>query len=303
MVFRPDLDPDGAQIASTFLSGINGQPVWPIKVGSMNIVIDGTNPALDITSAKLAGQELIGTSTNAVLGQIDITVTAADALAGLAAAPVVTVTPNGSAAEAATYVGESPDGTFNYTWSVAAGTPNGVATITATVADKAGNASSDTATFNINKHEITGTVELEGLVPPAGGITRTVAFAATSGMSTKTWNVPVFFAAGQRLGTYRLTDVPADTTGLSAKTAWNLRRKVAVTYAADRAVVSFTGTGSMLLGGDLNGSNSINVLDYSLLRTSWYTTNPAADINGSGKVDLTDYSILKANWFKVGDPQ
>jgi hypothetical protein len=302
MVFRPDLAFDPGLIGSTFLSDVNSQPVWPIKVGSMNIVIDGTSPLVDVASAKQAGQELIGTTTNAVVGQVDIAVTASDALAGLAAAPAVTVTPNGGSAEAATYVNESPDGTFHYTWSVAAGTPNGVATISATATDKAGNASPDTATFNINKHEITGTVELESLAPPTGGITRTVTFAATGGASTKTWDIPVAFAAGSATGTYLLIDVPAGTTNLSAKSAWSLRRKVAVSYTDDRAVVSFTG-GAKLLGGDINGSNSVNVLDYSILKTNWFTSNSVADINGDGIVNLTDYTIQKSNWFQVGMAQ
>jgi hypothetical protein len=301
LVFRPDANPDPGLTMSTYLSDTAANPVWPTKLDSVNIVIDGTSPVLDVASAKQAGQELIGTTTNAVVGLIDIVVTATDVLAGLAAVPAVTVTPNGGSAEAATFVNESPAGTFHYSWSVTAGTPNGVATISASVADKAGNASTDTATFNITKHEITGTVELEGLAPPVGGITRTVTFAATGG-TTKTWTVPVTFAAGASTGVYSLSDVPTGTTNLSAKTAWNLRRNVAVSYTDDRAVVSFTGS-NKLLGGDINGSNSVNILDYSLVKTNWFTHNSVADINGDGNVGMEDYAIMKANWFVVGDPQ
>ena len=58
----------------------------------------------------------------------------------------------------------------------------------------------------------------------------------------------------------------------------------------------------MLRAGDLNGSNSINVLDYSILKVNWFTANPAADVNGDGVVNTLDYALMKANWFAVGDP-
>jgi hypothetical protein len=110
--------------------------------------------------------------------------------------------------------------------------------------------------------------------------------------------VPTFDSS---VASFTLTNVDGLVAGankLSAQTKWNLRSTVSFT---DPTQVNFTGDDNKLLGGDLNGSNSINVLDYGTLKSCWYTTNPVGDINGDGKVDNTDYGIQKDNWFKTGD--
>ena len=312
VVFRPDLDPDPGLIGSTYLSDMNADPVWPSKVNSTTIIIDGTAPLIDITSAQQGGEELLGTATNAIQGTVTITVAASDPVSGGVASgldgiPTVTVTDFDSVVTDVTTTGiDNGDGTFTYTYTVDSSTANGVATIDASVSDKAGNGSADADTFNINKNQISGNVELESLDPPAGGITRTVTFVATGGVSTKTWTIDVDFAEGSSTGTYTLTDVPTGTTGLSAKTAWNLRSKLTgLALGADGqlAGANFTG-GDLLPGGDLNGSNSINILDYSILASNYHPTDgPAADINGDGGVNFGDYSIMTGNWFELGDDE
>jgi hypothetical protein len=385
MVFRADADPDPGLVQSTYLSDEAGQPVWPVKVNSTNIYIDGTpptdvtisadpvswtknspvvltfsatdalsgidhyelslngagyitatspynwdvsalatgtypatvkaidkagneatasttvyidktNPVISITSAKQNSVELIPSGT-AVQGVVNIQVTASDATSGLNGHPAVTVTPNGGSAEATTYVNESPSGTFNYTWTVSSTTANGTATINASVSDNVGNsANAASKTFNVNKNQITGQVELQSFV----GASRAVTFVATGG-TKKTWPQTLTFSGG--VASYTLTDVPAGTTNLSTKTAWNLRKKVAVTLDSDgQATVNFTSS-AKLLGGDINGSNSINILDYSILKVNWFTSNAVADIDGNGNVGLLDYTTMKANWFNVGDPE
>ncbi len=206
-----------------------------------------------------------------------------------------------SPATAVAYVSESPTGTFNYQFVVAAHTPNGQAAVDATVSDNAGNsASAATKHFNINKDQITGTVELELLNPPVGGITRTVTFVATGG-AQKSWDVPVDFAAASSTGTYVLTDVPSGTTDLSAKTAWNLRSKIAVSWAANgQGTADFVGA-DKLLGGDLNADNIVNTLDYTIYATNYNTTNDVADINGDGFVNTLDYNLISVNFFKNGE--
>jgi hypothetical protein len=99
-----------------------------------------------------------------------------------------------------------------------------------------------------------------------------------------------------------LEDVPAGTAGLSAKTAWNLRSKVAPVFTPEGVgTAALTGV-DKLPGGDLNGDNVVNTLDYSILRFHWLTTNPAANINGDGSVNMTDYLIFNANFYSAGDP-
>jgi len=306
VVFRPDV----SDIESTFLSDMYAQIVWPTKMISQTIVIDNTDPTILITSAKQGSQELIGEPVNALQGTVNITVFAEDTLAGLAGRPAVTVTDLLGDPVAVVDDGEAA-GEFFYTATIGSGTANGVATIEATVSDKSGNLGTAIAkTFNVNKNRITGTIELESFV----GTSREVVFVATGGVSDVTWPITVDGFSNTATSTYILEDVPDDVTDLSAKTAWNLRSKVALTVDPDdgQDVAMLTGD-NMLPGGDLNGTNSINILDYTIMRTQWYwivpdisgpdVVYPAADIDASGLVNVTDYTILKGNWFTVGDDE
>ncbi len=122
-----------------------------------------------------------------------------------------------------------------------------------------------------------------------------------TGTALKAWAVDVAFTNSAEVasGSYTLTDVPANTARLSAKTAWALRKRVDVTLDASGQAVANVA----MLSGDVNGTNSINVLDYSVLKLNWNSPNALADVNGDGQVQLLDYSLMKANWFQVGDPQ
>jgi len=265
-------------------------------------IIDSTDPTVvDIAATQSGGSDLTPSGT-AIQGVVNIAVATSDNLSGVAGPPTVTVTPNGGSAEAAAYVDESPSGTFNYTWSVTSTTPNGQAVITVSgLTDNAGNVLPDvTDTFNVNKNQIGGNVELEGYV----GSSRDVTFVATGG-ATKSWTLTLSFAGG--IGSYTLTDVPEGTTNLSAKAAWNLRTKLAAALDVDGQASADFIDADKLRGGDINGTNSINILDYSLLKISWYTAggsnDPVADISGDGQVNGNDYILMKGNWFQTGDPQ
>jgi hypothetical protein len=87
--------------------------------------------------------------------------------------------------------------------------------------------------------------------------------------------------------------------------SWNPWSGDASTYASpnnSQLSASFTGA-NKLPGGDLNNSNTVNILDYSMLKEHWVTTDPEADINGDSGVSLLDYSLMKDNWFTEGDPE
>jgi hypothetical protein len=159
---------------------------------------------------------------------------------------------------------------------------------------------------------VTGQVELEsflgtGTVPLH---TRTVTFVATAAGSTtplQTWVLALTNVTGAVFN-FALTDVPPATAAVSAKTDWNLRRKLAVTFDGNGlAVANFTG-GSKLLGGDINTThdNKINAFDNTLLKNKWGALMPGAapaDINGDGNVNAFDNTILKNNWGSTGDAQ
>ena len=298
LVFRPDADPDPGLVKSTFFSGMNGDPIWPAKVNSTNIYIDGTAPAIAITSAKQGVQELIGTGVNAIQGPVNIKVTATDIISGVSAPPVVTVTPASGTAQTPTYAGENPAGTYNYIWTVTATTSNGSAVIRATVSDRSGNsATADARTINVNKNTISGQIELDSFT----GTSRSVTFVAT-GSARKSWIINVSGFSGG-VAPYVLTDVGDGETAASAKTGWNLRRKLILTGGVNgQWIANFVGA-NKLLGGDLDGSNAVNLLDYSILKTNWLTSNAAADISGDSAVNLLDYSIMKSNWFVAGDAE
>ncbi|MHC4756967.1 MAG: SUMF1/EgtB/PvdO family nonheme iron enzyme, partial [Planctomycetota bacterium] len=144
---------------------------------------------------------------------------------------------------------------------------------------------------------ITGQVELQNFA----GSNREVTFTATGGTETKTWVENLAFTG--TTASFSLSDVPAGTKCLSAKTNWNLQRTVAVSMISSSQYSADLTGAKKLLGGDINNSNSINILDYTLLKINWNTTNSVADINGDGQVQTLDYSLMKANWFQVGDDQ
>ena len=277
--------------------------------------IDSTNPAVDDIKLMVepGGTTDLTPSGTAVQGQYKVFAYVSDDDTGFDSGIDWTVLPTISVKDSLgnelTHVGavqaDQANGRFTLVVEVKAATENGTANIKVSgVTDKAGNVAADaTDTFEINKNKITGTVELQSLNPPTGGITRTVTFVANGG--TKTWDISVNFAAGSPTGSYTLTDVPTGTTALSAKAAWNLRRKLtglSLDGNGQLTGVNFTG-GSRLLGGDINGSNGINILDYSILKTNWFTTNAVADINGDGSVQFLDYSIMKSNFFQKGDAE
>ena len=58
-----------------------------------------------------------------------------------------------------------------------------------------------------------------------------------------------------------------------------------------------------LRGGDLNGDNVVNTLDYSILRYHWLSPDAVADITGNGVVDTRDYTLLQHSFYTAGDAQ
>jgi hypothetical protein len=62
-----------------------------------------------------------------------------------------------------------------------------------------------------------------------------------------------------------------------------------------------------LLNGDVNGDNSVDLLDYFALSDAYGssvgdpTFNAEADLNGDDSVDLLDYFILSDNYGLEGD--
>ena len=109
---------------------------------------------------------------------------------------------------------------------------------------------------------------------------------------------------------YTLIDVPASTTLVSAKTAWNLRVTLAPVGSLPDAMANFVNGGNhpagtwvfdpandnYLRGGDITGDNRVSLSDYNILVANWLTTNAVADINGDGKVNIRDFNLFQSTF-------
>lgn len=244
-------------------------------VVSDTITLDTTAP--DVTISALTG---IIESGKYLQGNVTFSVSANDITSGVKATSVTI--------DNVVYI--PVDGI--YTFTINANTANGAHEISVISEDNAGNVSTAvTQTFEVNKNQISGNVSMSFI----GNGTRVVTFVLKGANPIafsieKTANV-------DKNGAYTLTNIPDGVTSVSAKTAWTLRKKLSGLSATNGQITAnFT-----LLGGDLNNTNSINILDYSLLKTKYFTTDPSADIDGNGQVNALDYSIMKTNWFMTGD--
>ncbi len=99
-------------------------------------------------------------------------------------------------------------------------------------------------------------------------------------------------------GNYTLTGITPGTYDLTAKSPNSLRAKnEAVTVIEGQTT---TNIDFSLLEGDCDKNNVVSMMDFSILRATYGTSDPRADFNGNGQVDLTDLSILRSNYGKSG---
>ena len=268
-------------------------------------VYDTEKPTITSVTAKQGGQDVKGTGT-VKDGVVTITVERTDNCEG-SPAPVVKL--KLGTTDEVTLTTSDPSSPYTYTWNVSQETvKNGDWTATVTAADASGNTAETSFTLHVERYSISGQVQLQGFV----GVQRAVVFKTTDSSQTviKTWEITPTFTSG--VASYSFSDVPAGTVRLSARTAWNLRRRLDVTFDAyGKATVNFTGTG-MLLAGNVDGTPTlsnptrdvINLNDYNIMASTWLsTTDLRADFDGNGAVYTGDYNLLKANMNKVGDPE
>jgi len=271
-------------------------------------VSDAANPygGTDIWVARRTPELLYsyrsGPDDVATQGAVYIKVGAADIASGLAGPPEVAVTDSAGTPLPVSYLGPDPTGAFHYSVTVTSTTANGMAAVTSSVRDRAGRTSRDTDYFDINKNRITGRVSFETLSSASYSFCRSVTFTATnaSGTPLRTWTQTLAFSndpgAQTASAEYTLDMVPAQTAALSAKAAFSLRSRRQVVADGDgQAAVDFT-----ILPGDLDGSNTVNMLDYSVMKSKWMSTDTQADLNGDGAVQMLDYSIMKIDWYTTG---
>lgn len=274
-------------------------------------IIDNQPPVISAVAVTQA-QPFVGSvnikdcANPAVQGVVNIAVTATDSCP---LAPPTVVLTNGGVGEAAVFVSAS-SGVFYYTWPVTAATANGTWTATVAAADSA-NVTTGGFTVCVNTMQVAGQLELQAFLGTSTvpAHSRPVIFVATqvTPLATnilKSWTLTLTNNSGA-IFDYTLTEVPAATTHVSAKTAWNLRRKVAVTFVGPSGAANFIGA-SMLLSGDIsaNHDDKVNSLDRNVLLGQWGRPAPgnaAADMNGDGNVNTLDRTRLLSTWGTAGD--
>ena len=175
---------------------------------------------------------------------------------------------------------------------------------TVRVTSQGGSVTSTVASLTIQALQARGQVELEayaGLARDGAG-TRTAAFKATdtNGTVLANWDLPLSFT--NRVADYLLDNVPWATAHLSAKTAWNLRQRLSVTFLTGQASVNFLGEHALPAGG-VDDANTVDLPEYLRLAAAWSSPDVACDLDGSGWVDLDDYFLLANHWLQTGDPE
>ena len=149
---------------------------------------------------------------------------------------------------------------------------------------------------------VAGTVELQDY---SGDITRVpieIELRAP-GTTTVVQSAWVWLDAS---GNFTMPTSISGTYDVAAKASHWLRRRLSnVTLTG----TSFTGgTNFSLINGDVNGDNTINLADFTIISADWRSTpgsphwNVNADLNGDGIINLGDLLVLTKNWRKSGDP-
>ncbi len=87
---------------------------------------------------------------------------------------------------------------------------------------------------------------------------------------------------------------------------YNIRVKSGHTLAnIKNGVILSTGSNSVdfgtLLEGDANNDNCVSMVDFSILRTAFSTSDARADFNQDGVVNILDFSLLRTNFGLCGD--
>jgi hypothetical protein len=65
----------------------------------------------------------------------------------------------------------------------------------------------------------------------------------------------------------------------------------------DRGAYEYVHSGvNQPLVGDINNDGTVNALDWSIMNTAWFTSDPTSDINSDTLVNSLDFGLMNANW-------
>lgn len=151
----------------------------------------------------------------------------------------------------------------------------------------------------VSRSSISGVAQLEGWVPGTSGKTVSVELIPVSSSDPGTYGGQL-----SANGIFQVDVAERGTYDVAIYCPQFLRRIAGrVTLTGDAVTLPTT----LLLAGDCNSDNAIDIGDYAIL-SSAYESIPGdlnwdsrADINGDGVVDIGDYSLLSTNYGTVGD--
>jgi len=125
----------------------------------------------------------------------------------------------------------------------------------------------------------------------------TATLSVLNSSKTDLMDIPVTSNASGQFVVY--LNIPAQTVYFKMLVPYYLTRLLSNVNLSQQvsSVVPFP----KLFAGDLNQDNFINALDYSILNTHWFSSDPVADINHDGIVNSIDFSFMNQHWLVNGD--
>jgi len=308
----------------------NFDDVVATTAASNTVLIDNTAPTL--SAPVLSGSSWV--SPNAIIGTLVITINASDLGAqqsGLDGRPAGQITWSNATTSPLTTTSLSANG-FQTSIPITASTPNGTATLSLTVLDRAGNATTQTLTFNVSTVNISLVINEIGVtanvsrainitVGGTGGTNAPILVRKLVNFNTGVVIGPDPARQGTTLITYQDLDLGDDNIqNNSVPPAAALTR----VYAKDPFFSlgkqeNLTGTlGNLsstisLRMGDVTDNNIVNVSDLAVwAANNGNSQNPnttlaqaptprQANLDGAGTVNLFDRNLIVSSWLFAGD--
>ena len=134
------------------------------------------------------------------------------------------------------------------------------------------------------------TVDLQGRPPPPHPAWQTPLEVTLLHGEAAVWSDMIMCDS---LGIIRIEELDQTTYGVRIKGANTLTTMLLSPVLAPGPNLMHAGP---LRGGDVNGDDRIDIIDFSLFRTLFRSGDPRGDLNNSGLVDLLDFSILRTNF-------
>lgn len=241
-----------------------------VGVAGVQFKLDGANLGAEDTAGPFS---VSWNTTTAANGAHSLTAVARDAAGNITTSSAVSVTVSNT-----TTTNQADLVVTAITWTPANPSTGQPVTFSATIKNQGTAASSESpgVQFQVDGGVVTWVTFAASPTIPAGG---SVTLTANGGINGNTWAATT--------GSHTI-QAHVDDLGRIAESNDNNNILTA------NLTVGTTTTKT----GDLNGDNSVNIFDLSILLSNYSTNNANADINKDGTVNIFDLSILLSNYGK-----